>query len=342
MDIDAALDTIGGPSGQLPPALPPMPRSAMPPPPPPRSYAQQSEPSSQPPSYAREAAAAPAGVPPLQSNFKEPMLQVLDVLLRLAAINRGLDMLPSDQYDGLKSALQPNPVSVQAALQQIAGVPPQQWAQAAAALTVPQREDMHAKFLLYGQSLLDSVREIGQGVSTLRLVMQRVLPALQSLPEDAQYSTSAVLRDHYTVFNTVADLMQPEAKGAANAAVQTASQKAAALAAQVQDLGARMKKAGLDPATPANDSKPQSTTIVLGVLLGIVLLAFIGVLVGWLVERKKNVRSSTVARLGGIVKPSQLRMAAPAPALPSSRGVSPFQTAPQPYMKFPVMPQWGD
>ena len=111
-------------------------------------------------------------VPNVGSSFKDAELAVLDALLRVAAVQ--VNGVPaSEQNADAKPDLSSNPVSVQHALQVISAVPAQHWSQVAAALQPKQREDMHLRFLQFGQALLDDVREMGQGVSALRLIKER-------------------------------------------------------------------------------------------------------------------------------------------------------------------------
>ena len=279
------------------------------------------------------AAAAPAppsnNIPQLMSSFRDAELLVLDGLLRISNVTAN-GVPASDQFQNMQTNLHGDPVSVQRALQIISGVPPQHWAQVVAALTPAQREELHRRFLTFGQNLLDDVREMGQGVSALRLVMLRVLPALQALPEDAKFGTSAVLTDNYRVFNTVADVMRPET----GQSLAAASDKAAALAAQVTSLTDRMRKAGLHPDVPAQDSTLKTTAIVLGVLLALTLIG-LGIAIYFASKNhKKMVNAETTIAAGGRAGTGMLGGVAGGNGTVTT-------TAQAPYIKFPPLPQWS-
>ena len=284
-------------------------------------------------------------------------MSALDVLVRLARVQQGGGAAAAaEQFQSTASGLQSDPVSVQSALQLVAAVPPQQWAASAAALSPAQRENMHRQILLFAQSLVDDVREMGQGVSALRLVMLRVLPALQGLPEDRQFGTSAVLADQYQVFNTVADLMRPEA----NAALASAKVKASELASQVGNLAGRMKKAGLNPTAPECDGAQRTTIIALGIVAGLLLVGLC-IAVYFAAKHNKRLARSEVAKLGGrsgggghggrVAGGGSALAGAPQSAAAAASG---FMSAPaaamigggvsgsgNPYIKFPAMPRWG-
>ena len=301
MDIDAALSAIGSSGKGLPPPLPPLPANKD-------------------ATSAAAAAPAPSSVPALSSTFKDALVNVLDVLLRVASIQANSGPA-SEQFTAASVHVQADPVSVQRALQQINSVPPQQWAAAAAALTPEQREDMHRRFLLFAQHILEDVREVGQGVSALRSVMLRVLPALHSLPEDAKFGTSAVLSDNYRVFNTVADVMRPEASNA----VAAAKEKVSSLAAQVDTLSARMKKAGLNVNKPNNDTLYKTLTWVFIVLFILAIVA-VGVLAYYYRRAlRTHIVEKTIEQSGGR-------------AMQQTFGGN---LRPQTYVRFPTVPQWG-
>ena len=314
MDIDAALNAIGGSGAQLPP-------------PPVASAAETARPSA--------AQAASAGsMPMLTSSFKDSLLGVLDVLLRMASVS-GTGTPVAEQFSAFNPGLTSDPMSVQQALQAVNVVMPQKWGTVASQLSAQQRMDIHKRFLMFGQSLLDDVREMGQAVSALRVVMLRVLPALSELPEDAEVGTSAVLADNYRVFSAVADIMQPEARQA----VAAAQSRADTLAEQANTLATRMRKAGLDPAIPAKDSQPSTTNVVLGVVLGLV---FIGLIIAayFAIRKQKGAIVAETQALGGrsARAPASSNFGGVAASAAAHSGVS---AARQPYLKFPAMSQWG-
>ena len=311
MDIDAAISAIAS-DAQLSEYDEPRPVQA--PPPPPQ------------PVY---------DVPQLTSSFRTELLAALDALLRVASVQPS-GGAASAQYDAASLNLTADPVAIQRALQHVASVPGQQWAQVVAALSPEQRQDLHRRFLQFGQTLLDDVREVGQAVSVLRIIMLRVLPSLQSLPEDAKFGTSAVLADNYRVFNTVADVMRPEA----NQTVSASKEKAATLATQVTALTDRMKKAGLDPAVPAKDTALKTTSIILGVLLALTLIGLFIAVYFAAKGHKKAIRADTVIQAAG----GRARFGhdgALGGISASAIGAAPALQAAQPYIKFPPLPQWG-
>jgi hypothetical protein len=213
---------------------------------------------------------------------------------------------------------------VQAALHQLASVPPAHFAAVMTTMSKPNRETLHAHALHLSSEVAKAMPHMSHDVTMLRLLMHNILPALRNLPEDSELATSALMAKDYKSAEYVAHLIKPEDTTQTSqlqsevsqrgAALNTCMQQQSNLAAQNKGLSdkvatyeARLRTFGAAPNGDAaadtkqleslkNHGSSSTTVTVLAVVLAIVALAAIVFAV--LYFRKKSAKNSGDATPG--------------------------------------------
>jgi len=204
---------------------------------------------------------------------------------------------------------------IEASLQSLSRVSPQQFASSLGALSGNHREMFHAQAILLASETGKQMPHLSQAVTALRLLMVRILPSLAGQPEDAEIGTTAEISRNYRAVEFLANLAKPEdpaLRAQTAEVVRQAAESTRALhaaEAYAESLRGKLKHAeGLAarpepksqpmpqpptspaPACPTPSSSAKTGVIVLAVLVAVLLVALVVLVVRMNVRPQDSVK----------------------------------------------------
>jgi hypothetical protein len=191
-----------------------------------------------------------------------------------------------------------DPERLHSFVQKLTSLPGEHVAAVLAGLNPTTRKYFHRIILELSESIKDAMPELGEGVSILRLLIVRLLPATAFLPEEAQFGTQSAVQANFGLCDRVAQLIRPDE---GNPKLQAMAKELQQHAAGSQDnlknlqdtytelkdsfdgMAGRFKSHGFHVDAPEKDAviisqwrqQYRSTTVFLVIMLVIVLIAVV-------------------------------------------------------------------
>jgi flagellar basal body-associated protein FliL len=267
---------------------------------------------------AAESVPAPPPAPPAPlSRYQRPLADVVRFLTavgRTATPTAGADITDSFRETFATVSLPADAQALHAYIAQLNTIPGEHLSAVLGAVSAATRQHFHKVVLELSEGMKAAMPELGEAVSVLRLLIIRLLPAINHMEESKTLETLSAVADNYALSDRVAQLIRPDE---GNPKLQMVAKEAVEVGNAYKSLKqnfdsfvSRMQTMGFDTDDVAKDEevikayerKDRSKVIILSVLLGLVFLAVI-ILAAILMKRRPGtapVVSTSAPALGGV------------------------------------------
>lgn len=274
------------------------------------------------PAMAESVPAPPPAPPAPLSRYQRPLADVVRFLTavgRTATPTSGADITDSFRETFAAVALPADAQGLHAYIAQLNTIPGEHLAAVLGAVSAATRQHFHKVVLELSEGMKAAMPEMGEAVSVLRLLIIRLLPAINQMEESRVLETLSAVADNYALSDRVAQLIRPDegnpklqmvAKEAVDVgnAYKSLKQHFDGFVSRMQTLGFDTDDVNKDQEViKAYERKDRSKVIILSVLLGLVFLAVI-ILAAILMKRRAGGASAPTVQappaLGGVSVPN--------------------------------------